>query len=121
MDSHAFSVASTDALRNDLEREAIADYLGRLSKAFAWADKHPDQWAQAVADQYQIPVDIAATLSKNFGSLLAPIDDATVTTTQVQADTFHDLKELPSEVNVSGMFDDSFADVLNKLNAGGES
>lgn len=115
MRGHAFSVASKHALGNDMTVRAIGDYLQRLSKAFGWAKRHPQEWARAVSDLYHLPVATAKALTSNFSDWLQPIEDGVVSATQDQADAFHDLHELTAPVDVSNMFDDRFNGLLRRL------
>ena len=59
-DRSSFFIATKDALGDQAKSAALADYISRLVRGFAYTSAHPDEVAQAVyVDQYKLPSDRA--------------------------------------------------------------
>jgi sulfonate transport system substrate-binding protein len=91
------------------KRAAITDYLKRLQRAYAWADKNPDAWAQAQSKATGAPVGIylQQRRERSGPSLLAPVDAAAVASQQGVADAFAKAGVIPGAVDVRPLWTDT--------------
>ncbi|MCU1351207.1 MAG: hypothetical protein JWM05_416 [Acidimicrobiales bacterium] len=116
-DRALFLIASSPALADTGKTAALADYIRRLVRAFAWVKDHPKQLATAVfVDQYHLPQARADELvtrggaSTRFfalpGHILGP--------QQQLAGRFHDAGQIPTAVDVTSEFDNRFNELVAK-------
>lgn len=69
-----FEAASDQAIA--AKRPQLDDFLRRLSKAERWGDDHADLYAQALAKDTGLPLDVARLTVINGRSAPTPIDDS---------------------------------------------
>lgn len=105
---NSFLAATDTALKDKAKREAIADYLQRLSDAQVWAYKNLDAYSEKLAKIIGFPLDAAKLGFERRKSYWQPIDAATETQQQQTADFYHAQGLLPVALNVTGTFDHSF-------------
>jgi sulfonate transport system substrate-binding protein len=106
--------ALADAVQDPTRHAAIADYLGRVKRAYAWAEANPDQWAQivAAATGVQPSVYLAQRKERSGPTVLGPVDDIAVQSMQAVADGFAKAGVIPAAVNTAPLWDRSFAGVF---------
>src|SRR5471030_745397 len=102
------SAATDTALKDQGKRQAIADYLQRLSDAQIWAYKNLDAYSEKLAKIIGFPLDAAKLSFERRKSYWQAIDSATEIQQQQTADFYHAQGLLPVALNVSGTFDHSF-------------
>ena len=120
-DRSSFFIATKDVLDDKAQSAALADYISRLVRAFAYTSSHPDEVAQAVyVDQYKLPLDRALELVKETGGTsFVTLPGEVLKPQQKLADLFYAAGEIPSKVNVKEEFDTRFNAVVAA--AAGES
>ncbi|HEX4790709.1 MAG TPA: aliphatic sulfonate ABC transporter substrate-binding protein [Actinospica sp.] len=101
----SYYVASNASLDNPTKRAALTDLLERLSKEFAWAVKHPDQYAQAVAEEdgiSQADAKISVAAQESRVTAVLPSD---VTAEQRLSDAFLAAGQIGKQVDVSSIIE----------------
>lgn len=101
--------AAPAALADPGLRAAVADYVAREGRAFAWAEAHKSQWEAAVAAAIQVRPDyVRETIEdESQPERVVPIDAAAIASAQAVADTFAKAGLLPAGTDVRGYFDTS--------------
>lgn len=112
--------ASPAALADPARRAAIVDYLGRVARAYAWADAHPADAANLQSQATGAPVAIFELERKERSApeTLWPVDAAAIASQQAVAAGFAKAGVLPAPVNVTNLWDRSLAPELVKLQGG---
>lgn len=105
---NSFLAATDTALKDQGKRQAIADYLQRLSDAQVWAYKNLDAYSEKLAKIIGFPLDAAKLSFERRKSYWQAIDSATEIQQQQTADFYYAQGLLPVALNVSGTFDHSF-------------
>jgi len=118
-DRSSFFIATKDALRDKAKSAALADYISRLVRAFAYTSSHPDEVAQAVyVDQYKLPLDRATELVKeNGGTSFVTLPGEVLKAQQTLADLFYAAGEIPAKVDVKKEFSTKFNAVVQAAGA----
>ncbi|MFC0409526.1 ABC transporter substrate-binding protein [Roseomonas elaeocarpi] len=103
--------AHPDALADPARAAAIADHLGRISRAFLWIDDHHADYAAAQSRALNVPENLIRDLLDHVSQprRLAVPDDAAVASHQAVADEFATLGLLPAGVQVAPLWDRDFA------------
>jgi len=98
--------ALSEALDDPPRRAAIADYLRRLRKAYAWADQNPDAWAQTQSKATGVPAEIYLQQhwERSAPTTIAPVDAAAIASEQQVADVFAQAGLIPAKVDVSSLW-----------------
>jgi sulfonate transport system substrate-binding protein len=112
-----FLVATQSALASKAVSAAMADYISRLAKAYAYLDAHPQAVIQTTYEgQYGLKPARAAVVSATIGpSAFFPLPGAILGPQQHLANLYLAAGAIPSHVNVSREFDPRF----NSLVVGG--
>jgi ABC-type nitrate/sulfonate/bicarbonate transport system substrate-binding protein len=98
----SFEIASTKAVEDPDRAAALADYVSRLKRAFAWARDHQGQWADAWAKESGLPRSTTrAAVSKRIQEV-GPVTPAAVRFEQSLSDTLTKHQVIPKKVS----FDD---------------
>jgi sulfonate transport system substrate-binding protein len=105
-DRSSFFIATKDALGDKAKSAALADYLGRLVRGFAYTSSHPDEVARAVyVGQYGLTPERAAEVVKeNGGTSFVTLPGAVLKPQQNLADLFYEAGEIPAKVDVKKEF-----------------
>lgn len=104
---YGFEVANEDAIAS--KRALIADFLKREAKALAWSDSHVDAYAQVLAKETGLPVEIAHDYAEKNRRLSVPMTDAVVADQrQVLAD-FKAAGVVKGKRDLAAAFDKSFS------------
>ncbi|HJT41081.1 MAG TPA: ABC transporter substrate-binding protein [Sphingobium sp.] len=98
--AHADSIAPKRAL--------LADFLKREAKAVAWARTHPDAFAQVLAKETGLPLDIARASFERNNRISQPIDSRVVAHEEDITGRFRNAGLIKSERRVADAFDRSF-------------
>ncbi|WP_311268147.1 ABC transporter substrate-binding protein [Sphingobium sp. WCS2017Hpa-17] len=98
--AHADSIAPKRAL--------LADFLQREAKAVAWARAHPDQFAQVLAKETGLPLDIARASFDRNNRVSQPIDAKIIAHEQDITARFQKAGLIEGTRDVTQAFDSSF-------------
>jgi len=91
------------------KRALLADFLKREAKAVAWARGHPEAFAQVLAKETGLPLDIARASFERSNRISQPIDGRIIAHEQAITTRFEKAGLVPRERNVSQAFDTNFA------------
>jgi sulfonate transport system substrate-binding protein len=118
-DRSQFLIATKSALADNGKVAALADYVGRLVKAFKHTTAHPEQVADAIyVKQYKLPATRALEVAKNGGgTTFGTLPGEVAAQQQKLADLFQAAGEIPSKVDVSAEFDTRFNSVVTSAQA----
>jgi sulfonate transport system substrate-binding protein len=94
-----FLIASTKAIEAPAKRDAIADYIARLNRAWTWAGKHTNEWAKAWTEESKLPIAVTKATTPVKVSDIVPVDDTIVARSQKLADLLREEQVLPDEVD----------------------
>ena len=116
-DRSSFLLASTSALTDKATSAALADYITRLVKAFAYLRAHPGAATQAVfVGQYHLtPARAAQVEAEVGGASFVPIPGDIAPAQQKLADLFLAAGQIPHKVDVTSEFDPRFNDLIAKV------
>ncbi|XYD12424.1 sulfonate ABC transporter substrate-binding protein (plasmid) [Methylobacterium sp. NMS12] len=78
----------------------IASTLSALAESAAWADKHRDEVAQALASVTGIPYPIQKVAADRTQFAVRPLSDAILSSQQATADRFHRLGLIPRAIQI---------------------
>ena len=100
-------IAHADSI--EPKRALLADFLKREAKAVAWARGHPEAFAQVLAKETGLPLDIARASFERSNRISQPIDGRIITHEQAITTRFEKAGLVPHERNVAQAFDTNFA------------
>jgi sulfonate transport system substrate-binding protein len=92
----------------DPKRALLADFLKREAKAVAWARQHPDQFAQVLAKETGLPLDIARASFERSNRVSRPIDAGIIAHEQAITARFQKAGLITGPRDVRLAFDGSF-------------
>ena len=119
-DRASFLIASRKTLADHAKTAALADYTGRLVKAFQYLGDHKEQLADAVfVKQYGLPKERAQEIvdAGNGTTRFFPLPGAILEPQQKLADLFRSAGEITNKIDVSPEFDGRFNDLVAKAQA----
>lgn len=90
------------------KRALLADFLQREARAVAWARAHPDQFAQVLAQETGLPLDIARASFDRNNRVSRPIDAGIIAHEQAITGRFRKAGLTDGERDVGAAFDTSF-------------
>ncbi|MFJ4143065.1 ABC transporter substrate-binding protein [Pseudomonas sp. NPDC089734] len=98
------------ALQDPLRRQAIGDYLQRLSRTLEWINEHPRQWAEKSARLLGVDQAIFLDMAENRSQpwKLRAIDDQAIASQQEVADVFFNAGVLNERIDVRPIWDREF-------------
>ncbi|MCE7796138.1 ABC transporter substrate-binding protein [Sphingobium sufflavum] len=116
--------AATASVQDPRKNRALKDLVRRIVRAQHWVDTHPDQWAQEMAKQAQIPLAAAQLAISRGRTHYVPATDADVQQRwQREIDYFHEQGEFRHPFlirdHIAPGFDRVVADEVARLRAGG--
>lgn len=119
-DRSSYVIASSEALGDAAKTAALADYVSRLVRAFAYVSEHPEEIAEAAyVGTYGLPAERAAEIvARNGGVEFLTLPDDVADAQQRLADLLADAGVIPGPVDVTEEFDTRFADVIEAARAG---
>lgn len=104
-----FQVAAPTALKDKKKAAAIADYLERLRRAYAWVYDHPEEWAKVWSKDTGMPYEATLASVKRTQSSRVPVavavDKPLIASEQEIADAFSNLKLIPRKVDFGQFVD----------------
>ena len=109
-----YYVAPLKDLNDPNRRAALTDLFQRLAAEFAWANKHPKQFAQAISTEDGISVADATSVLNTYQNEIVPVAPSDVTAEQKLASAFVDAGQISKAVTISDI-------VQNILPAGFDS
>jgi aliphatic sulfonates family ABC transporter substrate-binding protein len=95
-----FSLASKSALEDPARAAAIRDFLPRLRRAYAWADEHPDGFAEAWSQESELPLSVTRPAARRRLTTVEPVDDEAIAREQALADRLQQDGVLAKPVDV---------------------
>ncbi|AEH07836.1 MULTISPECIES: ABC transporter substrate-binding protein [Protofrankia] len=96
-----FTVASQQALEDPAKRAAIADFLVRQGRAYAWTNTNKEAFTTLFASLTKLPEPVAATVVGRRNMLAVPIDDTVVKDLQRTADIYTEAGVLDKKLDVA--------------------
>jgi len=113
-DKAEFLVATASALKSRAVSAALADYISRLIKAYAYLRTHPQAVIQSVyVGQYGLTPARAAAVSAEVGpTSFFPLPGAVLASQQSLANLFSAAGAIPTKVNVTKEFDPRFNSLI---------
>jgi sulfonate transport system substrate-binding protein len=108
----SFTVATTDAIRD--KREALSDFVRRLTAARAWSQDHVDGYAQTWGKLMNIPAAVAVNWLSRAKITIAPVDDAVVADEQSTIDLYFRAGLIKQKLDAAAIVDRSFSDAVAK-------
>ncbi|QWU17730.1 sulfonate transport system substrate-binding protein [Paenibacillus sophorae] len=111
---------NVNAINDPAKHAAVADFLQRLTKYYAWTRANQEKWAEITAEKtHQKKEDVLGTLingDKQRPLALEAISEGAIASQQDIADTLTSLGQLPGKIEVSGVwshdFDSDIASIL---------
>jgi sulfonate transport system substrate-binding protein len=106
--------ASSKAIADPLRHAAIGDYLQRLAKVYDWINRNPQPWAAKSGQIAGVPAQLFLNQVKQRSQpyKLTAVDDAAIRSQQQVADVFADAGLLARRIDVTPIWDRSFARYL---------
>jgi sulfonate transport system substrate-binding protein len=101
------------------KRAAFTDLFERLAAEFAWANKHPAQYAQALAQEDTISLADAKAIVPSSEVWVAPVASSDVQAEQALADAFLQAGQIKKAVNIAGISQNVLPAGYNSMQAPG--
>jgi sulfonate transport system substrate-binding protein len=108
----SFMVATPDAIRD--KREALSDFVKRLTAARAWSQDHVDGYAETWGKLMNIPASVAVNWLSRAKITMAPIDDAVVTDEQKTIELYLRAGLIKQKLDAGAIVDRSFSGAIAK-------
>lgn len=91
------------------KRAALLDFIGRVRRGYAWAERHPEDFARAYARDTGLPLDIARLVKSRIHIEVEPrVSDAVVAEHQRAADIYAEIGVIPGRLDIASVYDRSF-------------
>lgn len=112
--NYVFAAASA-AIADPLKHAAIGDYLRRVAQVYEWINRHPQEWADKSGRLVGVSPQLFLGDIKNRSQpyKLQAVDDAAIRSQQQVADVFADNGMLARRIDVTPLWDRSFASYLS--------
>ncbi|WP_406835457.1 ABC transporter substrate-binding protein [Streptomyces sp. AHU1] len=101
----SYYVATDKSLKDRTKRAALTDVLKRLSREYAWAIKHPDQYAKALSKEQGIPLADAKASLAAYSNRVTPVEKSDIELEQKLADVFLESGQITKKVDVGSITD----------------
>lgn len=98
VDSYSFYLARR-AFANQ-SPQVISALIGEIARVSEWGAANPADYAQVLAKENGLPLDVQTVAAKREGRRIAYIDDAIVAKQQRIADDFHKLGLIPKAITI---------------------
>lgn len=107
---HTVLVASRKALADPARREAVRDFVVRVSRAWTWPKAHPDEWVQEyyVKTLKQDPAAARRYYDTLPSARFTPVIPTFIDGQRTQARLFGEVGELPKALDVDDELDVAF-------------
>jgi len=106
---NSFLAATDTALNDPGKRQALQDYLNRLSQAQVWANQHVDAYSATLAKIIGFPQEAAKLSFARRKLAWQAIDSATIEQQQATADFYHAHQLIAAPLNVQSTFASGFS------------
>ncbi|MBE7159940.1 MAG: ABC transporter substrate-binding protein [Williamsia herbipolensis] len=111
---YGFGIASQQALADPAKNTALADLVGRIAKASAWAKANPAEWAAKYSAAVKIdPAAGAVAQTRSLRPAIA-LDSTVIGSEQQLYDAFVDAKQIPRGKPFSDYVDTRYADTVTE-------
>jgi sulfonate transport system substrate-binding protein len=111
---YTFLVAGTTSLSDPGANSAIRDYVLRHAKAERWSVGHHEEWAQALAKETGLSIEVTRAATESGPDAPVPLDDEVVESEQSLADAFADEGVLPGRIDFAKFVDRRYTSDINK-------
>ncbi len=108
----SFQVATPGAIKE--KREALADFVRRLTIARAWSQDHVEGYAETWGKLMNIPPAVALNWLKRARIRIAPIDDTVVADEQSTIDLYVRTGLIKQQLKAFDILDSSFTEAIAK-------
>ena len=115
---YSVEVASRAALADAGKNAAIADYVVRVAKAYAWARTHQSQFAQLWSQETGLPPAVTQAAAADIVLHPVPLDDPLVSSEQHLADEFAAASQIPGKITFSDFVDHRYDTEIKTYLAG---
>jgi sulfonate transport system substrate-binding protein len=100
-------VASDSAIAS--KRAQLLDFIGRVQRAYAWAEAHPDAAAKSYATETGVPLEIAKIVrGRQHAAVLSSVTDEAIAAHQHAADVYARVGLIPKHIDIAEVYDRSF-------------
>ena len=115
-DRASFLIATSDALDDPAKTAALADYTGRIVRAFRFLGEHPEVTAQSFyVEQFGLTPERAAEVQEAAGPIRTFTLPGTIVDQQQElADLFAEAGQIPASVDAGREFDTRFNAVVEQ-------
>ncbi|NHN84817.1 aliphatic sulfonate ABC transporter substrate-binding protein [Acetobacter musti] len=103
MPNNSFLVATVTALRD--RRALLADFYGRVSRAYVWGRAHPEEYARILAQQTGLPEEVASSVARQLIASPVPVSEAVEDAERTTVETCREAGLITSSMPVSQAFD----------------
>ena len=103
-----YFVARPDAIES--KREALQDFVGRLSRARAWSNEHYEAYAEVWSKLVGLPKEVALQYFKRQDVRPVPLDDSVVADEQNTISLYESAGLIPPSLDADKIIDRSFND-----------
>jgi sulfonate transport system substrate-binding protein len=110
-----YYVAPNRDLTGPARRAAFTDLYLRLSAEFAWAVKHPDQYARALVQEDGISLPDATAVVPTLEFYVAPVTPSDIQAEQALGDAFFQAGQIHKQVDVAQITQNVLPDGFNSL------
>ncbi len=101
----SYYVASDTSPKDPARRAALTDLLERLAHEFAWAVRHPGQYAQAISQEDGIPLSDAKAALAAQETRVTPVEPSDIAAEQRLGDAFRQAGQISRKVDVPSITD----------------
>ncbi len=115
---YSVQVASRDALTDAGKNAAIADYVVRVAKAYAWARTHLNQLARLWSRETGLASSVAQAAAVDIVLRPVPLDDTVINSEQHLADEFSAANQIPGKVDFANFVDHRFDSAIKTYLSG---
>jgi len=118
-DRVSFLITDGEVLKDDARTAAVADYLGRIVRAYAWVNEHTEEWAQKTyVEQYGLPLAKGVEILKAGGGIkVLELPGELAEPQQALTDRFYEAGIIPKELDAASQFDSRFNAVVQEASA----
>jgi sulfonate transport system substrate-binding protein len=100
-----YYVATEKSLGDPGRRAALADVLTRIAKIFTWAQRHPDEYAKAIAKETGVSLEDARATVDAYPFTINAVQPEDVRAEQALSDAFFEAGEITKKVDVTQLTD----------------
>lgn len=111
---YGFGIASQQALGDAAKNTALADLVGRIAKASAWAKANPAEWAAKYSAAVKVDPAVGEVAQNRSLRPAIPLDDGVIASEQKLYDAFVDAKQIPDGAPFADIVDTRYADAVKE-------